>query len=251
MTSLNLTLICFSIIFSCHVALASNPTKIDYQPDVKLSLSEVLSMPEENRKIVASAQDSNFSRELEKAVFDANQDFSIRWKSLTLFAQLQKEKSEAVLQKALTSKEWFLRNAALLAYDQVLPQKSISVATKMLSDKALVVRSAAVKVLAKKMDPNLRETFWAELNQKRNFRKNQGLFIRGQILDVLSQNPQKSESPLFAQLLQESDVRLHQPAINALEQLTSKKMGAKADTLDQKRTKWLSWAEENKQKLIE
>ena len=231
---------CF--ILSAFAASASAPQKIDYQPEIKLTAGELLSLPAENRLLVAKNRGTGVIAELEKIAFSKQEDFDRRWKALTLSAQILGAKSEAMLKKSLRAPEWFMRNAALLAYKEILPKKSRAVAEDLLKDKALVVRSAAVQVLASSMDSNVRELFWSELENPKNFRKKQSLYIRSQILATLAEEPLSRETPLFVKHLQENDQRLHAPSIVALEKLTSKSFGRKNDGLDKKRDLWIKWA---------
>ena len=230
------------VTFAGLSVLASPQKKIDFQPEVKMSVSELLSLPSENRLLVAKSRGTGFLPELEKIAFTKNEEFDRRWKALTLSAQIRGVKSEVLLKKALQAPEWFMRNAALLAYQEILPQKTKLVAEDLLKDKALVVRSAAVQVLSSSMDASVRELFWSELESPKNFRKKQSLYIRSQILASLAEDPLSRELPLFVKHLQENDSRLHGPSIIALERLTSKSFGKKADAIDKKRNLWIKWA---------
>lgn len=135
-----------------------------------------------------------------------------------------------------------MRNAALVAATDVNPRKAKEMAVDLLNDKALVVRSAAVSVLSAKLDDDGREALWEQLENKKNYRKKQGLFIRSQILQILAKDPLKKELPLFVRHLRSNDQRLHPSAIVALEKVTSQKMGTTKDSLDQKRSLWVKWA---------
>jgi hypothetical protein len=65
---------------------------------------------------------------------------------------------------------------------------------------------------------------WDELNQGYNFKNTQSLWIRHQILGVLSQKPLDRELKIFAQLLSDDDSRVQNSAIRGLEKLTGVKM---------------------------
>jgi hypothetical protein len=214
----------------------------NYRPEVQMTVEELLSMPGDNRAEVAKKRGGEFLSQLEKLAFSKDEDYRTRWKSLSLVAQIQGPKSEKILKKALKAPEWYMRNAALLAYQSVLPQKANEVAEQLLQDKALVVRSAAVGVLGKSTDSSARESLWSELSNPKNFRKKQSLFIRGQILAVLAQEPLEKEVPLFLKHLNESDSRLHASAIVALEKVTARKFGKKNDSIGEKRELWIKWA---------
>lgn len=225
------------------LAHAAKRPQLNYAPEVKMTAQELLSLPPENRMAVARGRGVEFSKDLEKIAFAKTEDYGTRWKALTLVAQLKGAQSETLLQKALKSPEWYMRNAALVAYQEVLPKRSRTVAGELLNDKALVVRSAAVSALGPSMgEEAVRESLWEQLSSSANFRKKQSLFIRGQILEALAQNPREKEMPLFIKHLGEEDARLHAPAVAALEKVTARKMGKKNDTLAQKRDLWMKWA---------
>lgn len=222
--------------------MAANKPSIDYRPEVKMSIDELLSLPAENRVEVGKTRGQNFAQELEKMAFNKDQQYGVRWKALILSAQIQGPKSEKLLEKAIKAPEWYMRNAAVLAYMDVLPRKASAVARGLLNDKALVVRSAAVGVLGKKMDESDRELLWEALSSKLNYRKTQSLFIRPQILAVLANDPLEREMPLFLKHLRENDVKMHSSAIVALERVTARKFGKNKDSVDQKRDLWIQWA---------
>lgn len=222
--------------------MAANKPSIDYRPEVKMSIDELLSLPAENRVEVGKTRGQNFAQELEKMAFNKDQQYGVRWKALILSAQIQGPKSEKLLEKAIKAPEWYMRNAAVLAYMDVLPRKAAAVARGLLNDKALVVRSAAVGVLGKKMDESDRELLWEALSSKLNYRKTQSLFIRPQILAVLANDPLEREMPLFLKHLRENDVKMHSSAIVALERVTARKFGKNKDSVDQKRDLWIQWA---------
>lgn len=233
-----------ALIFSVAMpVLAANPPTLDYRPEVKMSIEELLSLPAENRVEVGKSRGQNFAQELEKMAFNKEQQYGVRWKALILSAQIQGPKSEKLLDKALKAPEWYLRNAAVLAYLDVIPRKAAAVARGLLNDKALVVRSAAVGVLAKKMEESDRELLWEALSSKMNYRKSQSLFIRPQILAVLANDPLEREMPLFLKHLRENDVKMHSSAIVALERVTARKFGKSKDSVDQKRELWIKWAQ--------
>ncbi len=233
------------LIATTPVIAAKKKVELNYQPEVKMNVDELLSMPAENRSQVARERGSEFVKDLEAKAFSKEEDYRTRWKSLVLAAQIQGTRSEKTLRKAITSPEWYMRNAALLAYQEFLPAKSKAVAQELLADKALVVRSAAVKVLSKNVDENLRETLWEQLASKKNFRRKQSLFIRGEILSVLAKNPRGNELPLFVKHLNESDARLHLPAITALERVTARHFGQKNSSVAQIRDQWIKWSKTN------
>jgi hypothetical protein len=66
---------------------------------------------------------------------------------------------------------------------------------------------------------------WEELNQKYNFKGKQSLWIRHQIVEMLSVKPVDHEMRVFAELLSDEDARVHMPAVQGLEKLTGVRLG--------------------------
>lgn len=232
-------------------ALPKRTVLPDPPKTIHLDVREVLSMPAENRLAVAEARRAELAPELEKHAFDAKVDFAERWKAVVLVAQLKGPEARAFLERVRKSSEWFMRNAGLVAYQSVLPREAAGVAKTLLTDKALVVRSAAIAVLENHVDSEIRELFWNEIDQPRNFRKKQGLWTRPQMLEILAREPKEREAPLFLAYLRESDPRMHRHAVAGLEKLTRQTLGKSGSPLEEKRDLWLKWAArpENSQRL--
>jgi len=214
-------------------------------PRIQLDVKEILSLPAENRLLVASSRVAELKPQLEKYAFDKQKDYSDRWKAVVLYAQISGKESHVFLSKALRSPEWFMRNAALAAYHEVSPSRGVSAAKLLLADEALVVRSAAIGFLEKHLDSEIREMLWNELDQPRNFRKKQSLWTRPQIVEALATAPVISELPLFVAALRDSDGRMNTAAMTALERLTSHQLDKGIKGLEAKRQAWLKWMKNN------
>lgn len=149
-------------------------------------------------------------KDLKLKAFSERQEMSVRWKSLVRMAEMKKKESMTDLHKALNSKTWYMRNAALLAIDSIDSDKAFEAAKKQLSDPALVVRSAAVEVIAKNKTRKVeaRKLLWNELADKQNKIKSKSLWIREQIAQILVQEPQASEREKFLVLVEENDPKL-------------------------------------------
>lgn len=231
------------ISFLSVVALAV-PTfaAIPSKPSKSSSLQEILSLPEESRHQIGLQKRSQIYTQLLETYRSPAQPMQTRWKALTLAAFIEKDKSLPELEKALKSPEWFIRNAALVSLNSYHPQRAKKAAATLLTDKALVVRSAAVEVLGSPEDLKTRDLMWRQLNSKQNFRKAQGLWIRGQILTNLAKNPYQNENQMFMKALADQDLQLHEPAIAGLETITKMKLGNPSHQAAQKRQLWLQWA---------
>jgi hypothetical protein len=229
-----------------HLLLSFTFAAIPPEKPISISAEELISLPAANRVQVASKiKTEKISEQLWQMAFDEKKDMGSRWKSLTLAAQINREKASASLEKAIKSDEWFMRNAALVAYKEVFPDQATAVAEKLLQDKALVVRSAAVEALPSNLTNQMRDKLWAELYQDYNFRKKQSLFVRSNILQKLAESPRAQEKVLFVKALQEQDPRLHTPAVSALEKISNKILGDRKTKFEKKRALWLNWAKKN------
>lgn len=237
--------ICFSLLLFFCQAFAAIPTHKKSSSD--MLAYEILSMPEQNRNQVALYHGEKLLPQLLKISKESSQSMETRWKALTLAALVGKEKSIPALEEAMKAPEWFLRNAALVSMQKYHPAKAKSAATSLLKDKALVVRSAAVEALGAVADRRTRDLLWEELSASYNYRKKQGLWIRGQIIGKLASHPVLNEAPLFLRALRDQDSRLHLSAIGALEKLTSKQLGKPQQKLAEKRELWLQWAKAHPQ----
>ena len=144
---------------------------------------DLLSLPVQNRLLVAEKRKADLMPELTQVAFDTNNNMDVRWNSLSLAAHLEPQKAEALAARAIKADEWFMRNAGLVVLSAMGSEQLKGQSLKLLKDPALVVRSAAVEGLAPMAsgDSEVRKALWAELFEARNFRKGQSLWIRKQI----------------------------------------------------------------------
>lgn len=207
-----------------------------------IQAEEILSLPSANRRMLAQDQDTSQLWEgLRETAFNEQASIQNRWKALNLMAELKPSLSLTEIDKALVAKEWFMRNAGLVALSKISADRAHEAGLKLLKDRALVVRSAAVAALKPKLSEEDRIILWNELNQEYNFRKKQSLWVRSEILARLAFEPKKSEFRLFVQGLKDADESMHDPAIQALEKLTEKKFKSPKNKSSEVRKKWLSY----------
>lgn len=211
------------VIIGCLIvipAIAAKTKRIDYQPTVEVSIQEILDMPMQNRLALVSKQKTYYKEKLEKLIFSEQADYTLKWKSLTLLVQVDKDHAEPILKKAIKAKEWYLRNAALLGYSELKPKEVSQIARGLLDDPALVVRSAAVTALENSLDDESREVLWMQMSSEKNFRKNQSLFIRPQILSLLAKDPSVEEKARFASYAEDADLQVRESALKALKKIS-------------------------------
>jgi hypothetical protein len=227
------------LVFSFHHSLVFAAVAEKTQNSAVL-IQDILNLPSQNRAHIASQQGLRFYQELIQVSFSEKQPMSSRWKALTLAAQVGQKKSLPELQKASGHSAWFMRNAALLAMYEVDKEAAYDLAKVLIKDKALVVRSAAVDVLAKYNKPAVRDLFWEEVYQDYNKKKNQSLWIRGQILNHLSRSPEAHERSLFFSLLKDKSLDVQKESVRALEKITGRVLGGQEISWSKKISLWQS-----------
>ena len=114
--------------------------------------------------------------DLVDVAFDRDRHLSQRWRSLVALSITEGHKSIKHLDSALSSNEWFMRDAGLFAISGVDTELALEWARKLITDKALIVRTTALKVIrnhGSKADiPILLEA----LSSKQNFKGNHSLW---------------------------------------------------------------------------
>jgi HEAT repeat protein len=212
-----------------------------------------LELPYQNRVVAIAKQGDEGRQQLIKIMFDQKASLEMRWRAVLTLGRVGGAEVDLQLERALKSKEWFMRNAALLALETFHPDKAREAARQLLTDPALVVRSAAVDSLVRLKDTSSVALLWSKLNAKENFRGTQSLWIRRQIVDALRALPQpgyeKADEKRFVELLEDRDEKLQAAAIQALESRTGQKLGKDEEPLKFRRAYWQKWAGE--QALLE
>ena len=174
---------------------------------------------------------------MEEIAFDQQVQITERWRSLVSLGRL--EPQSKALEKAVQHKDWFMRNAGLLALSYGPRKRALRWSRKLLDDPALVVRSAAVKVIRDLKAKEMESVLWSKLRSKENFKSGEGLWIRKNIVETLGDFSYPGQEVKFIQLLHDKDARVHGAAISALEKIT--KTPSKGGSLAQQRKAWLSW----------
>ena len=178
--------------------------------------SVVTPMATQQRQIDAS---SSQARPFLLQAQDSKLSLEQRWKAVLLMGSLG-QATRKDFEPLLSTKEWFLRNAALVAMQRRSAEDGEFAALRLLSDSALIVRSAAVQALSESKSMEARKHLWAELSHGRNFRNQKSLWIRKQIAEVLAKAPVPEERALFLEASKTSDpdVKLiSQQALNSMQ----------------------------------
>jgi len=145
----------------------------------------------------------------------------------------------------LIDRDWYMRNAGLIAMTNVDRELASSWARKLLSDKALMVRAAAVATLAELRDSAAAPLLWEKLYARENFKGHQSLFIRRRIVEALGRIESSGGEGRFVEVLADADESLHGPAIKALERMTKRTFGSPGESPGSKRAHWQQWWKES------
>lgn len=207
-----------------------------------LSLESLLERPMDSRVKEFKNSGARGRQFLATTAFDKTEPLQTRWRAITTMGKWDALEFRPELDRALVSPEWFMRNSALIALLNDERTRAISWSMKMLEDRSLVVRTQAVRNLiglsAVESEPHL----WKALNDKRNFRGDESLWIRAHIAEALarlaSHDPRASKN--FHRLLIDRDERLHRWAIIGLETSTGMKMSDRKEAIEVRRQKWLA-----------
>ncbi|MBC7753770.1 MAG: hypothetical protein H7Z71_06000 [Moraxellaceae bacterium] len=117
-------------------------------------------------------------------------------------------------------KDWFMRNASLVALDKSGSDMVYDQAKKLMTDKALVVRSAAADILMRLNNDAVKKIFSAELEKKYNFNGRNSLWIRKQMMTHLIKNPTITERDFYVRYLNDQDPEIAVLSTRALEKIT-------------------------------
>ncbi|RME18463.1 MAG: HEAT repeat domain-containing protein [Bdellovibrio sp.] len=233
-------LICFwGILLFFDAAYAALPQNSRAQLfSEKEGLLMALSLPLENRKVVLKKMSQKQKEYLKVLALDRHQSLQVRWRALIALGFVKPRGAKKVIVKALRSREWFMRNAALLAASYFERDWALFWAGKLLDDKALVVRTAAVDVIKKLKGREYKALLWKKLYYHKNFHKGEGLWIRKHIIQALSEFSTRADKVELLRVLRSKDRKLYPYAISALERIMPYSYNART-SLRKKRQYWL------------
>lgn len=177
---------------------------------------------------------------LSRTAFDSKEAMQTRWRAVTTMGRLDAVRFRPEIDKALASKEWFLRNSALIALLSDDRTRAVQISAKMLNDPALVVRTQAVRNLIALNAREAESDLWRALYEKRNYKGNESLWIRAHMAEALAKFAGPGRAKQFERMLLDADPRLHKWAVNGLETSTGYRLSAKGEPVETRRQKWLS-----------
>lgn len=168
---------------------------------------------------VQNENEQNFSSQIARAKNQAL-PMAQRWDALIKSAEAADGKQIQQVLEFAKSKDWYMRNALLVALDKMGTDLVYDKAKTLVSDKALVVRSAAVDILTRLESQEVRALLAQELNRNYNFVGKKSLWIRAQIMKNLVKKPYQSEREYFSKLLFDNDPEISLMSMQALEKIS-------------------------------
>ena len=208
-----------------------------------------LKLPLDERIQALQGEGPTGYRNLVQIMFDEKNSMDARWRAVTAVGRIGGELSRPELVRAFHSRDWYMRNAALVSAAHTDRGLAVEWARKLLSDKSLVVRTAAVNTLSELNDTTSSRLLWEKLYAKENFRGKQSLFIRHHIVETLARMESQGNESKFVDVLADHDETLYAPAISALEKLTQQSFGSSKEPLKVKRAEWQRWWQEKSTRL--
>lgn len=239
-------ILCLLIVSSIAEANVPRPSQVETM-DIRATTRDLLTLPGENR-IRIFQQTGTDLKTLEPIAFDESAHHDLRWRALTAMAYAKDPQTSSVLERALKSNHWFMRNAALIALMKVDRVKAESWSEKLLEDPSLIVRTAAVKNLTDLRSTSAQASLWRALDDRRNFRGQKSLWIRRHILEALAENSAPGDEMKFVSVLQTTDSELYPAAIKGLNRLAADQV--KNGTIKEQRQSWLAWWQVNQSKKL-
>lgn len=169
-----------------HAAIPKNTISQEQK-----NLYEALRLPRKNRLMTLRGQHQVFDK-LHEIALNEKLNLKLRWRAITTMGELSPVESKPYLEN-FSSKQWFLRNAAMIAISHADRPSAIKWAEKMLNDSSLMVRTSAVQTIKKIRGIELQDRLWEKLNHNQNFHRGKSLWIRKHIADVLAEFAIKGE----------------------------------------------------------
>ena len=190
--------------------------------------------------LIPSENTQTFSSQMNRAKNTAL-PMSQRWDALIQASELAEGNQIKEVLSFSKNKDWYMRNALLVALDKAGNDLVYDKAKDLISDKALVVRSAAVDVLNRLESTEVRKMLLSEVSKSYNFVNGKSLWIRSQIMKSMIKKPNQTEMSIYAKLVFDKDIEIAELSSQALERLSKVRFEGK-----DKIKSWQSYIKENK-----
>lgn len=172
----------------------------------------------------AAIQSNNSTKDSFSIFYNRAQDSSVvmaeRWGALLRAAELAQGEQLFKVAEFAKNKDWYMRNASLVALGKIKNDMVYDQAKKLINDKSLIVRSAAADILEQLNTSDVRKVFSEELNKAYNFNKGTSLWIRPQMMKYLSKKPNQMDKDFFVKHLYDKDLKVAALSTEALEKIT-------------------------------
>ena len=190
--------------------------------------------------LIPKENSQTFSAQMNRAKNTAL-PMSQRWDALIQASELAEGDQIKEVLAFSKNKDWYMRNALLVALDKAGNDLVYDKAKDLVSDKALVVRSAAVEVLNRLESAEVRKILLDEVSKNYNFVNGKSLWIRSQIMKSMVKNPNQNEMTTYAKLVFDKDTEIAELSSQALERLSKVRFDGK-----DKLKSWQNYIKQNK-----
>lgn len=234
------------LIASTSLAFAQSEPEEQSTPSIPLineyvsdqDIIEILMLPLKER-LMRLKEIKEVRDRLKKLAFDGGRNLDVRWRALTALGRLGGKSARWEIDEALRSKDWFMRNAGLIAAQHDDRDFAVKWSKSLLFDPALVVRTQAIKNLIE-LKAEARDLVWSALFAKNNYHQSRGLWIRGYMAKALADWATHNDEKRFLRLLMDEDSEVQRWAIIGLERSTGMKLSSPTEPLRVQKQKWLS-----------
>ena len=178
---------------------------------------------------------------LEKVFYSTKYNDDLRWRALMSMARLNPKKAKFHVLKALKNKNWFFKNAGLIAMEIINPNEAVFYSHLFLSDPSLILRTASVEIIRKYKAVQYKNLLWRKIKSKENFRKGKSLWIRKYIAQTLYEFSDEKDIYKFANLLNDPDPQIRQLAVQTLDKFSENQYARFIDFKKLKKIKKQIW----------
>ena len=180
---LGLSCVCFGVSVVSWGALPTD-TKLS-----KSTLLRILDLPSGSRDMILREKKISLE-DLEQFARNPRSSLQMRWRAITSLPAVKGSRKQTLsyLRGHLKSKTWWQRSAALISLDRLDTELAVEAAFELMRDPALMVRSSAVDLIARKGSSQDKSRLWGFVNDKINFHRGQGLWVRQQIIETLAKD---------------------------------------------------------------
>ena len=155
-----------------------------------------------------------------KHIFQAQESSpAMKWQALMSMTRLDPQKARPLIDQALNSSDWFLKNAGLIALEIIQPESAVRKAAQFLDHPALMLRTASVELIRRRKAEQYKDVLWTQLGSPQNFKNGKSLWVRYTIAQTLSEFSDFKDQDLFLALLEDADPRIHSIALRTLQRL--------------------------------